>query len=453
MAPAPPAYKSVVIKDVPHVKQKPDFCGEACAEMVLRKLGKEIDQDMVFNESGVDPLLGRGCYTKELDAALRKIGFKTGTVFSRIAAAKPDELEAVWRVMHEDLGRGVPSIVCMKTNETPQATEHFRLVLGYEAAADEVIYHEPAEDGGAYRRMKRGELMKLWPLKYDAREWTVVRLRLEGGSIKAAARPAGFTNADYSQHVMKVKKKIPAGEQFALALAEPFVVAGDERAETVRSRAAGTVKWAVDKLKAEYFQKDPPEIITVWLFKDDESFRRHARAMFGDPPSTPFGYYTSLHRALVMNIGTGGGTLVHEIVHPFIRENFPDCPPWLNEGLASLYEQCGDRNGRITGHTNWRLAGLQKAIKAGGLPSFEKLMAMSETEFYNSDKGNNYAQARYLCYYLQERGLLAKFYRDFAAAKKDDPTGYKTLQKVLGESDMSGFQKRWEEFTLKLRFP
>ena len=27
------AYKSVVIKDVPHVRQKPDFCGEACAAM------------------------------------------------------------------------------------------------------------------------------------------------------------------------------------------------------------------------------------------------------------------------------------------------------------------------------------------------------------------------------------------------------------------------------------
>ena len=35
-----------------------------------------------------------------------------------------------------------------------------------------------------------------------------------------------------------------------------------------------------------------------------------------------------------MNISTGGGTLVHEIVHPFIEANFPACPPWLNEGLG-----------------------------------------------------------------------------------------------------------------------
>jgi len=28
--------------------------------------------------------------------------------------------------------------------------------------------------------------------------------------------------------------------------------------------------------------------------------------------------------------------LVHEIVHPFMRANFPECPAWFNEGLASL---------------------------------------------------------------------------------------------------------------------
>ncbi len=65
-----------------------------------------------------------------------------------------------------------------------------------------------------------------------------------------------------------------------------------------------------------------------------------------------------------MDISTGGGTLVHEIVHPFIEANFPNCPPWLNEGLGSLYEQSGEVQGRIHGFTNWRLHGLQADIKA-----------------------------------------------------------------------------------------
>ena len=38
LAAGPMNLKSVLIKDVPHVTQKPDFCGEACAEMFLTKL-------------------------------------------------------------------------------------------------------------------------------------------------------------------------------------------------------------------------------------------------------------------------------------------------------------------------------------------------------------------------------------------------------------------------------
>ncbi|HUT31391.1 MAG TPA: hypothetical protein VMX13_16475 [Sedimentisphaerales bacterium] len=54
---------------------------------------------------------------------------------------------------------------------------------------------------------------------------------------------------------------------------------------------------------------------------------------------------------------------------------------------------------------------------------------------------------------MQERGLLAKFYHEFYAGRKKDPAGYATLKKVLGEKDMAAFQKRWEQFVLKLAFP
>ncbi len=75
---------------------------------------------------------------------------------------------------------------------------------------------------------------------------------------------------------------------------------------------------------------------------------------------------------------------------------------------------------------------------------------MTSGECYDSDKGTNYAQARYLCYYLQEKNLLVAFYREFVANQKEDPTGYRSLQKVLGESDMEDFQKRWEKYVLEL---
>ena len=174
--------------------------------------------------------------------------------------------------------------------------------------------------------------------------------------------------------------------------------------------------------------------------------------MFRVKPDTPFGYYSPADRALVMNISTGGGTLVHEIVHPFVAANFPECPAWFNEGLGSLYEQCGQEDGQIHGYTNWRLPDLQTAIRRNRVPSFETFCSTTSEEFYEKDKGTNYGQARYLCYYLQQQKLLQKFYRRFHANRKSDPTGYATLQEILGQPDLAEFQKEWEAYVLKLRF-
>jgi hypothetical protein len=259
-----------------------------------------------------------------------------------------------------------------------------------------------------------------------------------------------FTDADFTRHVEQLKKKLPA-TNFTVVIQRPFVVIGDEPADVVQGHSEHTVKWTVDKLKQDFFTKDPNEILDIWLFKDAVSYETNAQALFGEKPTTPYGYYSSAHKALVMNISTGGGTLVHEIVHPFIEANFPACPPWLNEGLGSLYEQSGEVAGHIHGYPNWRLPGLQTAIKAGQVPSFKTLTALDTTAFYNEDRGTNYGQARYLCYYLQERGLLVKFYREFYAHQKTDPTGFQTLRKILGRRDMNAFKHQWEKYVLGLR--
>jgi hypothetical protein len=267
--------------------------------------------------------------------------------------------------------------------------------------------------------------------------------------ISPAIAPGGFTDADFARHVEQLKKKLPSND-FTVIIQPPFVVIGDESPQSVKEHSENTVEWTVDKLKLDFFTKDPKEILDIWLFKDADSYQRNTLALFGEKPGTPYGYYSSTHKALIMNISTGGGTLVHEIVHPFMEANFPQCPPWFNEGLGSLYEQTGEVKGHIHGYTNWRLPGLQKAIRAGKVPEFKSLTALDAHGFYDEDKGTNYGQSRYLCYYLQERELLIKFYREFYARQKQDPTGYKTLQKILGTVDMRAFKQRWEKYVLGL---
>ena len=131
--------------------------------------------------------------------------------------------------------------------------------------------------------------------------------------------------------------------------------------------------------------------------------------------------------------------------------NFPQCPAWFNEGLASLYEQCGEKDGHIYGYTNWRLGGLQQAIRNNRVPSFKTLCSTTTNEFYHKDPGTNYAQARYLCHYLQEQGRLVKYYHAFRRGADRDPTGFETLKKILDTDDMDAFKKKWEASVAKLR--
>ena len=260
-----------------------------------------------------------------------------------------------------------------------------------------------------------------------------------------------FSDDDYRKHIDKLKKRMPEGN-FHIRIQKPFVVIGDESPDRVRSRSIGTIKWSVDKLKKDYFKKDPLHIIDIWLFKNKTSYEKNCLKLFGSRPTTPYGFYSSENKALVMNISTGGGTLVHEIVHPFIESNFPKCPSWFNEGLASLYEQCREENGKIWGLTNWRLRGLQIHIKDKKVPTFQTLTSTSRYEFYREDPGTNYSQARYLCYYLQQKGKLRTFYHEFVKNVGQDPTGYKTLKKVLAIDDFAKFQKSWESYVMDLRF-
>jgi hypothetical protein len=289
---------------------------------------------------------------------------------------------------------------------------------------------------------------------------TLAVLLLTASAAPPTTRP---TDADYTAHLKALRQKLTQtapDTRFTLLVQKPFIIIGDAPPDEVRRSAERTVKWAVDHLKKDFFDTDPPDILDIYLFKDKPSYDTHTRLLFNDTPSTPYGYYSPGHKALIMNIATGGGTLVHEIVHPYVAANFPGgrCPAWFNEGLGSLFEQCDEQEGHIVGLTNWRLAGLQAALRAGKVPPFKTLLSTTTAEFYNDGaggRGTNYAQARYLLYYLQQRNLLRPYYRAFLKNHEADPTGYATLLEVLElkEADLPAFQKQWEQWILTLRFP
>ena len=213
----------------------------------------------------------------------------------------------------------------------------------------------------------------------------------------------------------------------------PFVISGDIPQAELESWHARTIGPAARALARAYFGVGPSKPITVLLFSSADSYDRYAQKLFGDSGISVYGYYKPRERTLVMNISTGGGTLVHELTHALIAFDFPQVPDWFNEGLASLHEQCQihDEVGKewIEGFENWRLPGLQKRIRQKQLRSLESLV--KQDDFRGQQESLNYAQARYLCLYMQRLGLLPNFYREFRDHYASDPSGAGSLLKVF----------------------
>lgn len=257
--------------------------------------------------------------------------------------------------------------------------------------------------------------------------------------------------AEYAAHLRSVARRL---RELGLApmrarVEAPFVVLDDGDPRALR-RHAETVRWVVARLERELFRRRPNHIIDIYLFESAASYARGVRALTGEDASTPYGFYSPAERAMFVNISTGGGTLVHELVHPYVEADCPDAPVWINEGLGALFEQSADRDGQLVGLVNWRLGGLQRTIRRGDVPSLVALTRLPHARFYGDTTGTHYAQARFVMFYLQERGLLRRFYRLFRAGRATDPTGYRTLLAVAGARDGATFQRRWARFVLRL---
>src|SRR5438552_76570 len=115
-----------------------------------------------------------------------------------------------------------------------------------------------------------------------------------------------------------------------------FVASNDTLKSFVQYKA--TIARVYRYLYEDYFTRNPEKPIRVYLFRDKLSYDIYCRSTYERPPSTPYGFYMSRERKMVMNISTGTGTLAHELVHPLLAEDFPAVPSWFNEGFASLFE-------------------------------------------------------------------------------------------------------------------
>jgi hypothetical protein len=268
-------------------------------------------------------------------------------------------------------------------------------------------------------------------------------------SHRTATIEAGKLNAACQEAADRLSEQLGPG--CGVIVRTPFLIGGDLEEVELARYYDRTIGPAARAMAQAYFDTPPDKPITVLLFSGEQSYNRYAQQLYGDEGISVYGYYKPHLRTLVMNIGTGSGTLVHELTHALIAFDFPRVPAWFNEGLASLHEQCQikpDETG-IDGLVNWRLQSLQKALASGKLRTLASLIG--DNDFRGNGESLNYAQARYFCLYLQEHDLLVTFYHRFRAGHARDPLGVQTAASLFPDRSWETLDADFREWAAGLK--
>lgn len=230
----------------------------------------------------------------------------------------------------------------------------------------------------------------------------------------------------------------------------PFVIAGDCTEAVLDRIYTQTILPTSRALRLAFFDKDPDEPVSILLFSSDHTYR-DASVKFDKRSSGHFyGYYVRPERRILLNVSTGEGTLAHELTHALAHFDFPDMPEWFDEGFASLFEEASFTEDELmlVGSSNWRLNHLLHAMKNRKLRALEELITGRKVR--SEHQAVDYAQARYFCLYLQNRGLLPFFYRRFRLNIDSDPAGLKTLCEVFNTSSLDEIDRDFRQWAIDL---
>jgi hypothetical protein len=237
-----------------------------------------------------------------------------------------------------------------------------------------------------------------------------------------------------------------AGPGYRVEAHEAFVLASRGHTSAQLARLASGLSRYVDFYATEYGIPRPPRLITVYLVENAAEMREVAERVHGigvSPSSIGYSFRDDLSMVGIIP-GEIYGTLAHELFHLLVRRDFGDVPPWLDEGMAALYEVSQvEANGDVRGLPNWRGRVLEAVWYSR--PSIADLVGADwqafEAQVGESDpvrQAANHATARYFVLYLQEHELLVDVYRAFrerdAARIQGEPAeqAVQVIESVVG---------------------
>ncbi|MDF1553678.1 MAG: peptidoglycan-binding protein [Deferrisomatales bacterium] len=190
---------------------------------------------------------------------------------------------------------------------------------------------------------------------------------------------------------------------------DPFLVVALDRDRSPDVHYEKGVKEFYRYFQAQYFEVPPQRLLVVILSSYPDVLVEATDRLYpevGIPVYAPFlGYYNPADNLIMATGGsTGYGTLLHEMIHALVEGDFPDAPPWLNEGLASLYERSQWRANRLQALPNWRM----DRISEKGVPPLQSLAGQVHEIGLHSAQ---IAHVRLLLLFLDQREQTDDLYR------------------------------------------
>lgn len=186
---------------------------------------------------------------------------------------------------------------------------------------------------------------------------------------------------------------------------------------------------ALNFMEAQFEFALPQKLFTVYLVPDGSRLKDIGNKLHGlkvNRAAIGYSFRDDLSLAAVVR-GARVGTLKHELAHLLVRTNFGDIPPWLDEGLAALYEVSRQEASFLRGLPNWRGQVLEH-FRRNYPVDLASLMAMDWKAFDSNDgsmreQATHHALARYWVLYLQEHDLLADVYKSFRDIEIENQSG------------------------------
>ena len=196
--------------------------------------------------------------------------------------------------------------------------------------------------------------------------------------------------------------------------------------------------------------KQPLYIVVLTAADSPKVFRRGVGGMYNPGSRTLFCSDMPMHKLLRLDV------VIHEFTHAL---HFADMgarhqqhPIWLVEGLATLFET-SDRNGTVVPRHSHRLVVAQAAARARQLVPWPTFMKLNHMQFMMRARAT-YAQARYMLFYMHQKGLLKRFYDEYTAKENyaRDRSAVDSFQVVFGKP-IEAVERDWRAWLLKQKVP